>query len=307
MNRSMLCASIPLLMPLSLAMSFQDLSFDIGIGQRCVTIGDPNGTKKNVFGTQVEGAVFVDGSLDTGIPNTYNDDGIARSVGYCAPMATGSLAFKIGKNIKLSGEVHASSSDSLYVNDVFSDVADVVYYGKAVNTTSLYAGVLSTNGGRNDLQVSPKFEVELKGEWQFGEEANGATLGVALIRAQDEFTYLADVSTGNEISELQGNSSNLDVLSTEEDTYVFPGGVITDSRYRLQSADTEKYDESGYWAGVVGSTASRVTDSLSVRASVGYFMRSFDSSKGDNNGVKFLVRDTDARMSSFNVAFALNR
>ena len=56
-----------------------------------------------------------------------NGDGIARSVGYCAPVVSGSLGFKLTSNFKVSGELHVSGSDSITINDVSSQVANVGY------------------------------------------------------------------------------------------------------------------------------------------------------------------------------------
>jgi hypothetical protein len=280
-----------------------------------VTIGNAKDTKKTIFGTQAEAIIYngtnllVNGvmpSADNNYGITKNGDGLARSVGYCSPVATGSLAFKLASNFKVTAELHVSSSDKVYLNEVKSEVADVSFTlaarGSDASSPAAGAriGVTSTDGGRNDLFVEPKTEFVTKVEYLFGEEGQGATLGLAVARSADEFTYTADTlapytaipgveqSTG-------GTMATEDFSAASSATYYLnPTGVVV----------SEKYDEPGLWVGVVASAASRINDRSTLRVAASYYKRNFGASTSGSNGVKFLVSDTESNMIMLNVSVA---
>jgi len=319
----MLCASI-LLAPLSLAMSLSDFHYDVGVGQKCVTLGDPTDNKTTIFGTQ-ENNISI-GDIEAGIVlgdngMELNGDGIARSVGYCAPVVTGALGFKITKSFKVSTELHVSSSNKIYMNDVVSNVSGIAYRlttdganvindGDAPNVFPARATVTveETLGGKNDLYVEPKFGIAFKAEYQFGADTNGATIGLAVARAADEFTYNADV-----LSEAGRGSDEIvqvNIGSKEHTDYeINPAQGAQESSYHLKgdgaANTTEKYDEAGFWVGAVASASAEITESVLLKLGAGYYMRDFDASKNDSNGVHFLVSSTKSAMSIFSVSVTM--
>jgi len=333
----MLCASILLLTPLSLAISLSDFEYDVGVGQKCVTLGDPTDSKATIFGTQSLGldvnyangadnaegvdtaAVVAANVVNTEV--TLNGGGLARSVGYCSPVVTGSLGIKVTNNFKLSTELHVSNSEKVYLNDVVSAVSGVDYVltasgagavavgDTAANPAQAEAFILGTTGGKNDLYVEPKLGVAFKAEYQFGANANGATIGLAVARAADEFTYDADVlytRTSNSVT--QGTAGNAaSHLYFQEDQV---GSVTEESGHVLLgdqiARTTEKYDEAGFWVGAVASASAEITESVLLKIGAGYYMRDFDASKEYSNGVHFLVGTTESTMSMFNVSVTMS-
>ena len=101
-------------------------------------------------------------------------------------------------------------------------------------------------------------------------------------------------------------------IGTKEytDYEINPAQGAQESIHRLKgdgvANTTEKYDEAGFWVGAVASASAEITDSVKLKLGAGYYMRDFDASNNDSNGVKFLVRNTESTMSMFNVAVTMS-
>jgi len=311
----MLCASI-LLAPLSLAMSLSDFHYDVGVGQKCVTLGDPTDNKSTIFGSQANTATDDQIKAADGLPGALpagdngmvlNGEGISRSVGYCAPVVTGALGFKLTNNFKIGTELHISSSNKIYLNDVVSNVSNISYELTASSddsTAIAEATILETAGGKNDLYVEPKFGVTFKAEYQFGADSNGATLGLAVARSTDEFIYSADVLRDDRQSDKA--ELNAPEVQVENDFDWTEVGVKSNHHLKDTALTTEKYDEAGFWVGAVASASAEITESVLLKVGAGYYMRDFDASKNDSNGVHFLVSSTESTMSMFNVSVTMS-
>jgi hypothetical protein len=288
-------------------MSFTDMSYDIGVGQKCVTIGKPTDTKRHIFGTQTLNSTLTAPTggdvADATYEATFNTDAVSRSVGYCAPIVSGALAMKVGNSFKLSGEAHMSSSDLIVISDFNSQVSSVEgqLYAKVDATANAEAILLvnGTQGGLNGLQVEPKVGMSVKAEYEFGSSDQGATLGFGFLRSADEFSYSTDRMATAGMSKITATQAAAGVSAATEVGDTFALDVNNPSR--------ETYDEAGFWLGGVASATSKINDSLSLKVNAGYYMRDFDASSGGNSSVKFIVKTTPSTLSVFSVSLSMSR
>jgi hypothetical protein len=292
MNRSLtLCASILLLSPLSLAaISAGDFVVDFGIGHKFVTLGDNKDTKQTLFGAVTH----------TGTSNVFTGAGTSTSQSFGSPVITASVAFKMGGNFKLSAEAFMPGSDSRKVNDVTSSVSTVTgTISSSGETDNGIVIITGTTGGVNTLDVSQKVGLAGKAEYVFGDETNGATIGGAIFRSTDEYSYTASIMNAAALAADDGAGHT--------------GGQVSEANtakaitYAVTPSAHQKFDDAVMWIGAVASASSQITDNLSFRAGAGYYMRDFEASKQATTGPRLFTADTPSKMVLCNVSLAFHK
>jgi len=303
--------------------------FDAGVGKKHVTLGDQKDTTKTLMSSD----------------GTSNG---ANAVSYGTPFVSLSASMDM-RNFRISAEAYMQTGDTIHASNVENNrvglntgsVAGVVqqvgddtilggiktfFFGDEVDGNAAITGEIELhsatyNIGANTLDVSQKFAVTFKGEYAFGDEDNGAAIGLGICRTADEFTYTgskedsstkalgeSDVNVTATIDAFDdgANDDNDDVV---DDTNLAPI-VLTAASGSLADQDKEVFDEGVWWFGLTASSQTQINDNIGVRLGGGYYVRSFDTSSvtdSDTDTMKLFQASTDAVMSVCNMSISFSR
>ena len=315
MNRSLtLCASLALLTSFAAAEGLEGFEFGIGVGALSTTMGKADDSNRNLIAdtkTGTEGFVKSIGysrpTMNVGGKFKFGEGRFKISVDAIVSSSDTLNIYDGGcedgvTNAQYSAEVKTAlrggdgnytattSTEAKFGAPTATGTLVTLENGTATNHTDITGGIeiLATPGTRK-VTVDPQAAFALSAEYTFGEDADGASLGLGILRTSDEFKYTGSGPTATATAPTAGT-----------DAFAVAGNKTTSSH----TAHTHKYDESQIWYGPCASTSSEVTDNLKLRASLAYYMTEFDT-KTDAAAANLHAKSTDATcfMGSASIVF----
>lgn len=310
MNKSLtLCASLALITSFAAAEGLEGFNFGLGAGFIATTIGEADGTKANIGAETTSAttgnvkslhyarpAITVGGSFALGEGRFKLSAEAFVSDSDKLEIYSGGVTDGSNTKIKLTTETAIAQGTvptNAATEPLESNLASIFNYSstqgkiqlaQANGTKRITQGLIqidptfpAKHTGRV-VNVEPKLAFSVSAEYVFGEDTDGASLGLSMLRTEDEFTYthnntpFAAVTTGVSIH---------DATNTIEHT------AVTNS-----TADT-KYEESALWFGPCASAHSELSDTLQLSASFGYYYHEFDA-KVEGSKHNFINKSTDA-------------
>lgn len=322
MKRSLtLCASILLLAPLSLAMSFQDSGFSVSLGNRAVTIGDRTGTTLNLLGDG-KGA----GALGTTIALAHSTPTAIVEASTLYPFG------EKGHAVKLSLEAQVSSSSKHKLYDGVSKTGTVTMdaYGAVIDSgsTTFSAGsdydggfgIIAITGGTRAATVEHQAAFGGKILYAFGEDNHNIGIGLGLLWTNDDYKYTvqenptaaADSGVFDQTTPVEANLFDNPAMKSNASPAIGvanrQGSTTTVGYTYTPTLGTEaKYDDRMMWYGAAIEGNSNISDCISLRSGLSYYKRSFEISKDFVTAAPFVVTAADATMYIGHVGISYKR
>lgn len=307
MKRSLtLCASILLLAPLSLAMNFKDSGFSINLGNRAVTIGDRTGTKLNLLGDG-KGA----GALGTTIA-------LAHSTPTAIIEASTLYAFgEKGHAVKLSLEAQVSSSSKHKLYDgvskaatVLTSVLNEIDDGAGTKVSAGQYGITTITGGKREATVEHQAAFGGKILYAFGEDNHNIGIGLGLLWTSDDYKYTVDENPAT-TGVITAAEYTTGTFASMTNGFNVPDTGSSASKaqntYTVVAGTEATYDDRMMWYGVAIEGTSNISDSISLRSGLSYYMREFEISNDFVTAAPFVVTAADATMYIGHVGVSYNR
>lgn len=316
-----LCASMLLLSPFVAAKGMSDFSVGVALGQRNVAIGDR--TQSPSTGTKT----LLGGAKDT---TALASAGTVTALSHATPeiVINGSAMFKLGDGnhgLKLSVDIHASSSDTHTVYDGVSETGKLVLdgYGAAVDsddgglgTTSVSAnfGVVSAEGGKRECTVSHQAAFGGKLMYAFGKESGGVSAGFAFLRSADEYSYVVDedpteaAGAGVFSTTIANNfqlPTTLEASAATEGTRWSTGSAASVRTYLPVAGTTETTSASVNWLGIAAEGCSPISENLVASAGAAYYWGTLPKGTTGTTNAVMVTADTDSYLMTghFGIAF----